>query len=297
MIIRFVVALTMALWSGAAYAQLGTLYGGPPAPVAQPARPGLETLPAEQSACLDGALRDEGYPGVQNFIARHITTADPTVERMLKRCAFLREKSIGADETTLTFVRWFATDLLAKPQFLKAFIQCKSIISNYQGRLLEGLKSQVAASESRSGQQQLSDVISGLSAGQRAAADVACLKLFIANIKVSGSGSGYFSGELSRFDVNLSGGFDFTRRAQARLSDLTDEGMASLLSASSFTNIPSTELKVEIDSAPQRPISGYLACFVTNEWVPRLSSLSDCHRPLMERSLLKAVAAITLPER
>jgi hypothetical protein len=198
----------------------------------QPVRPGLETLPAEQSACLDGALRDEGYPGVQNFISRHITTADPTVERMLKRCAFLREKSIGADNTTRTFAQWFATDLLAKAQFSKAFLQCKSIILNYQGLVLEGLKSQVAASESRSSQQQLLDVISGLSAGQRATADVACLKLFIATLKVSGSRSGYFADELSIFNGDLSfGSFDLTQRVQAKLSDLTDEGTARFLSA------------------------------------------------------------------
>jgi hypothetical protein len=84
--------------------------------------------------------------------------------------------------------------------------------------------------------------------------------------------------------------FRLLPRVQVKLGDLTDEVMR-LLSLSSFSNIPPNDLRAEIALASERSsATGYLACFVTREWVAQFSSESFCHGPVLERSLVRTLA-------
>jgi hypothetical protein len=250
-----------------------------------------EAVSPEQMSCLDDSLKRAGQPGVQALIERRLKPSDPPVVSFLIRCNGERQQAVNADKAMQPFVQWIETDLLKRPAVLKAFEQCRSVVAAYQGQLLVGFRARATASNSRSEQQAQLDAITQLSEQQQQTAEVACIKLFIAYVNVSKSGSGSYVDELSVLNGRLGDSFDLLPRVQAKLNDLTDEGMMRLLSLSSFANIPQNELRSEIVSASERPsATGYLACFVTREWVARFSSESFCHGPVLEQSLVRALA-------
>lgn len=294
MIIKYAAVFLGVLVVSPASAQFGSPFGSGTAQPVESQSAALSALwaaiPSDQMTCLRAALRRSNQPDIPELIARNLGPSAPPAANHLLRCKIDREESASAEKAIVPFVQWLGAQIAAKPALAAAMDRCATTLSAYQSQLLVRLRARAAASTSRSEQETQLSAIEQLSDDQVRSVRVGCVKSFLAHLNTAGS-SGYFADELSLLGGRLTQpNFDLTTRAQAKLNDFTEQGTQQFLAAISFENIPTSDLRAEIQMAATQPRGiDYLACFLPNEWVSWFSSNSFCHKPLLERSLLGAV--------
>lgn len=255
-----------------------------------------EMLPPDQLTCMEQTLRQEGRADIGALVTRGMRPSHPQLKGFMDRCAAKREVTPRqSDNRTDAFVSWFSTDILSKPAFSTAFGQCKAVVSRYQDAVLENLRSRAATLDSKTRQQGLLNAVENLAQRRSDVTNVACIKQFISVLRVAGSQSGYYVDELASLNGKLTNpGFDLRGAARTKVDDLTNEGLARLVTFTALGNLTQNNIQSEISSIGTLGL-GYLACLLTNEWVSWFSSASFCHGPVLEGSLIQSVNTVKLP--
>lgn len=305
-------AIFIAISVGSAQAQFGGLNSrGSQRPASPPAKQSASTsweqLPAVVLACIEERMQETTKMGIRELQAQNVRPSDPPIQGLIEQCTVKASKPSASSasrspspaDKVRTFIEWFNTDVLARQPFRSAFLQCKTIMLEYQSGLLNGLRTQVSSSSSKQEQQLLSEILDALSQNQRVTLDVACVKVFIASLRIAGSKSGWVGDELSILNSSLSDrAFELVPLARTKIDDLTDEGIARLASKMSLADLDKQSLGTELAATSQRfPVSGDLSCLITHEWVSRFSTDAFCHRSLVENSLSTALSTMPLPNK